>query len=288
MPIALSDAARRHVAIAQRVADAHRGIDDASLLSFVSGSTVDDLVDERSDVDMSVVFAVLPDEAVLRAACRGVGGDWSWTLGHFADGGAVVGFHADGVEVQIGYSTTARLSEDLDELLLRHNPDTPLHKLAEGILKARALAGAGQFAALQARVAAFPPELGLAMIRHGLATAMPWRIVPQLLQRDAGLWMRELQVDACYRLLLMLCGLNGRYFTRFQVKRQARLAMLLQRAPEQLAQRVDALLAAPHRHAFTRLHELEGEVLELLARYGPAVDLSGALLRRKHFPPQLD
>ena len=50
-------AARERLAIAQRVADAHRGIDDVSLLSFVSGSTVENLADACSDVDMSVIFA---------------------------------------------------------------------------------------------------------------------------------------------------------------------------------------------------------------------------------------
>lgn len=282
----LKAGARQRVEIAQRVADAHGGIDDASLVAFVSGSTVDDLVDERSDVDMSVVFAALPDAQRLREACRRVGGEWAWTIGNLADGAGVVSFPVDGIEVQIGYSAWARLSDDLDELLLRHNPDTPLHKLAEGVLKARALRGAEQLAALQARLAAFPPELGLAMVRHALATPMPWRIVPQLLQRDAGLWLRELQVDACYRLLLALCGLNRRYFTRFQVKRVGRLASLLPLAPPQLASRIDTLLAAPHEAAFSQLYLLEADVLALLAEHLPQVDLQAALDRRKHFTPR--
>lgn len=286
MEPALKAGARQRVDIAQRVADAHGGIDDASLVAFVSGSTVDDLVDERSDVDMSVVFAALPDAQRLREACRRVGGEWAWTIGNLADGAGVVSFPVDGIEVQIGYSAWARLSDDLDELLLRHNPDTPIHKLAEGVLKARALRGAEQLAALQARLAAFPPELGLAMVRHALATPMPWRIVPQLLQRDAGLWLRELQVDACYRLLLALCGLNRRYFTRFQVKRVGRLASLLPLAPPQLAARIDTLLAAPHEAAFSQLYLLEGDVLALLAEHLPQVDLQAALDRRMHFTPR--
>lgn len=285
MKTTLQAGARQRVEIAQRVAHAHRGIDDASLLAFVSGSTVDDLVDERSDVDMSVVFAALPDEQRLRQACRAVGSEWNWTIGHLGDGAGVVSFLVDGIEVQIGYSSKARLSDDLDELLLRHNPDTPIHKLAEGVLKAHALAGAAQLAELQARLAAFPPELGLAMVRHALATPMPWRIVPQLLQRDAGLWLRELQVEACYRLLLTLCGLNSRYFTRFQVKRVGRLASLLPLAPPRLAARIDTLLAAPHQAAFSQLHQLEGEVLALLAHHRPQVNLEAAQQRRTLFTP---
>ena len=159
-PPRLDDPGRRRVAIAQRVADTHRGIDDASLLSFVSGSTVDNLADDRSDVDMSVVFAALPDEPVLRAACRSVGSDWIWSLGAWAEGAVVVAFHVDGIEVQTGYSSQAQLTAEIDQVLVAHDPDTPNHKLAEGVAKALPLAGAAAFAALQTRVAVFPPALG--------------------------------------------------------------------------------------------------------------------------------
>jgi hypothetical protein len=272
-------------AIAQRVADAHRGIDDASLLSFVSGSTVERLADERSDVDMSVVFAALPAEAVLRQACRRVGGEWFWSQGTVADGGLVVAFRVDGIEVQIGYSTLAQLNANIAQLVVEHNPDTPNHKLAEGVLKALPLAGAAQVAALQARLAPFPPALGRAMVQHGLATPTPWRAITQLLHRDAGLWCREIQVEACYRLLLVLCGLNGRYFTRFQVKRVHRLAAQLSTAPPALAERIEALLAAPPSEAFMLLHALEGEVLELVAAALPDVEQGALHQRRTAFVP---
>jgi hypothetical protein len=109
---------------------------------------------------------------------------------------------------------------------------------------------------------------------------MPWRAAAQLLQRDAALWCREIQVDACYRLLLVLCGLNGRYFTRFQVKRLHGLAAKLPFAPPALADRVEALLQAPPREAFRALHVLEGEVLDCVALRLPEVDLSTLRQRR--------
>jgi hypothetical protein len=271
---------RQRLAIARRVADAHRGIDDASLVSFISGSTVEGLADARSDVDMSVVYAALPDPAVLREACRRVGGEWIWQLGTLAEGGIVVAFHVEGIEVQIGYSTQAQLNAEIDQILVEHDPDTPNHKLAEGVLKAMPLIGAEQLAALQDRLAVFPPALGRAMVQHGLAAPIPWRAVTQIIHRDAGLWCREIQVEACYRLLLILCGLNGCYFTRFQVKRMRRLASLLTLAPPALAERIEALLAAPPREAFDLLHALEGEVLELVAAHLPDIDLAPACSRR--------
>lgn len=275
---------RLRVSIAQRVADAHRGIDDTSLLAFVSGSTVDAIADSRSDVDMSVVFAALPDEAVLREACRTAGGDWFWQLGDVTEG-LVVAFRVDGIEVQIGYNHLAGLTAELDEVLVAHNPDTPNHKLAEGVLKAWPLAGAERLAALQTRLAAFPPALGRAMVVRGLVAPLSWRGAAQLLHRDAALWCRDIQVDACYRLLLVLCGLNGVYFTRFQVKRMHRLAARLAIAPAALAERIEALLTAPAREAFAALHTLEGEVLELVAQRLPDVDLGAARQRWSAYAP---
>jgi len=278
---------RRLLAIARRVADAHRGLDDGSLIALVSGSTVEALADERSDVDMSIVFDALPDEATLRAACRRAGGgEWTWQLGHASDGGTVVAFEVDGTEVQIGYARSAALDADIDELLVAHTADTPNHKLAEGLLKAIPLAGAERLAARQARLAEFPPALGRAMVLHGLASPVPWRAVNQIVHRDAALWCREIQVEAAYRLLMLLCGLNGRYFTRFQLKRQSRLAASLAQAPAGLAARLDTVLAAPPARAFAELHALEGEVLALVARLQPDIDLAPLHRRRDAFDPR--
>jgi len=271
--------------IARRVADAHRGIDDSSLLAFVSGSVVDGLADDKSDVDMSVVFAELPAEEVLREACARSGSTgWFWTAGTLAEGGLVVAFRVDGIEVQIGYSSHRVLLEQIDELLVRHNPDTPLHKLAEGILKAEPLFGHRPLAALQQRLAAFPHELAVAMARHAVATPTPWKALAQIVDRDAALWCREIEVEACYRLLAMLAAVNGRYFTRFQVKRMHRFVGSLAHAPHRFADRAEALLAAPPAEAARWLHALEGEVLALVAERLPQVDLTAVRARRTAFP----
>jgi hypothetical protein len=270
--------------LAQRVADAHRGLDDSSLLAFVSGSVVDGLADARSDVDMSIVLGELPPPELLEAACRRAGGEpWFWTSGDLNAHHAVVAFMADDIEVQVAYASHQVLQGQLDELLVRHNPDTPLHKLAEGILKAEPLFGHRPLQALQARLADFPPALALAMARHFSATPMPWKAMQQLVHRDAPLWCRELQVQACYRLLGLLAAVNGRYYTPFQNKRLRHFAASLDLAPPGLADRIEALLAAAPRGAATTLHALEGEVLALVGSRFPELDLSALLARREAF-----
>lgn len=122
------------------------------------------------------------------------------------------------------------------------------------------------------------------MVLHGLAPPTHWKAAAQIIHRDAGLWCREIQVEACYRMPLILCGLNGRYFTRFQVKRMGRLAATLAIAPPALAARIDALFEAPPREAFDALHRLEGEVFDLVAARWPDIDLGPVRQRWALYP----
>jgi len=272
--------------IAQRVAEAHVARGGGSMLALVSGSVVEDIADALSDVDMSIVFEQLPDEPALREACAAAGAaPWFWQAGSLAEGSLVVAFRLDGVEVQIAYSDQATLVRELDQVLIAHDPDTPNHKLAEGLLKAEPLAGADRLQALQARVGAFPPELGRAMAAHFLGQVTPWRAVAQLLDRDALLWCRELQVQAAYRLLGALAGLNDLYFTTFQFKRMTRFAAKLRLAPAGLAERLERVLRSDSPAAFAELHALEGEVLGLVTGRWTDLDLVAVRQRWSGFDP---
>lgn len=271
--------------IARRVADAHAPLAPGTLSSMLFGSTVDGICDEQSDIDMSVVFEAFPAEADLTAACRRAGGaEWRWRNGSLdSDDGLAVGFDIDGIEVQIAYMTQRGLGADLDEVLVKHDPATLNHKVAEGVLKAEPLLGPPRVAQWQARVARFPQELADAMLRHYIAERTPWRWFSLLLARDSALWCRELHVDACYRLFGLLAGLNRRYFTVYQFKRMHRFADQLALAPPRFTDRVEALLAAPLADACVSLHGLEGEVLALLAVHAPQVDLTAVHEQRKRF-----
>lgn len=264
---------RTRLAIARRVAEAHRGLDDASLFSFVAGSTVAGLADERSDVDMTVAFEALPSEERLRDACRSAGGDWFYRDRQGEDE-LVVSFRADTIEVQIGYSTHAAFDASLDDLLVRHDPDTLNHKLAEGVMKGVALVDPARLDAYRRRLADYPPALGRAMVERGLRPPVSWRGVVLLLHRDAALWCRELQADACYRLLQVLAGLNRVYYTRFQVKRTRAVTEAFAIAPARLAERIDTIVHGSVRDGFDTLYALEGEVLDLVAVHAPEVDLA--------------
>lgn len=268
--------------LAQRVLDAHRGIDDSSLLAFVSGSVVDGLADARSDIDLCIAWNDPPPLEQLQQACRAAGGS-PWAPGAVEPAGAPVAFQADGIEVRLTYTTHDALLQQLDELLVRHRPDSPVHRLADAILKAEPLFGHRPLQALQARLADFPPPLALAMARHFSTPPTPWRTLARLVDRDAALWCRDLQVQACYRLLGQLAALNDRYYCSQRIQRLHHFAAGLERCPPGLADRIESLLAAPPRPAAAVLHALEGEVLELLAPAFAALDLAPVHAERAWF-----
>jgi hypothetical protein len=271
-------------AIAQRVADAHEALAPGAITAMLFGSTVIGIADERSDIDMSIVFETIPAEAELLAACeRAGGGPWTWRHSSTDDDSFAVGFDVDGIEVQIAYTDRRILDADLDTVLVAHDPKTLNHKIAEGLLKAEALLGAPRLLQWRSRVAQFPPALGDAMMRHHLAEPTPWKWFTYLLHRDSALWCREMQVDASYRLFGTLSGLNQQYFTLYQFKRMHRFAEQLDIAPANLADRVEMLLAAPLPEAFAMLYALEGEVLALVAEHAPQIDLTAVHERRKRW-----
>jgi hypothetical protein len=278
--IALTPSALRR-SLAQRVAAAHDTLHPRPVCTMLLGSTADGIADALSDLDMSIVFEHLPSAADLGAACVRAGGSaWTWQTSPLD-----VGFDLDGIEVQIAYTEARLLDADLDKLLVEHQPDTPYHKVCEGVLKAEALLGEERLRVWQARVAQFPPQLSDAMLHHYLGQPTPWKWFARLLQRDGSLWSREMQVDACYRLLGTLAALNRQYFTTFQFKRMHRFGGQLALAPPRLAERVEALLAAPVPSAFSMLYALEGEVLALVAAHAPHIDLSVLHTRRTHYQP---
>jgi hypothetical protein len=276
-----SDLRRR---LARRVAEAHAPL--SPWLGLVSGSTVEDLADARSDVDMSLLFETLPAETALQAACAAAGAEpWHWQVGAFDGSGAVVAFRLEGIETQIAYGARAHFVDELDQVLVRHDPDTPLHKLCEGVAKAEPLVGAEALAAAQARVRDFPEGLGRAMATYWLGQATPWRAIAQLVHRDGVVWARELQVQTAYRLLGALAGLNGRYFTTFQFKRMGRFVQGLPRRPPAFGERLEAVLMSPPAAGFRELHALEAAVTALVAARWPDLDLSAARRRHAAFEP---
>ncbi|HSG98484.1 MAG TPA: hypothetical protein VLB27_00445 [candidate division Zixibacteria bacterium] len=244
------------------------------------GSGAEGRCDYFSDLDMSVYYDELPGEEELTASRVTLGGsERKWTLGTRADGWFAEAFEIDGIECQVGHTLISGFEETLDEVLVRHNPDTPLHKALDGLMKGRILFGAELIEGWQERARNYPADLGEALIRHNMNIFGIWYVYESVKERDAVVWTTHMLVEGAQKILGILAGLNHKYYTTFQMKRMGDFVAALAIKPERLAERIDRLFDLPRAQAVDELEALVGETVALVERERPGIDTSPARRR---------
>ena len=269
--------------LAHKVALAHQPLPGAAA-ALVTGSVARGQADTASDIDMGVYYAdALPDDAAREQICAALGGQRRRLLGADPGGGTVIdAFDLGGVEVQLIHALISAVDADLDEVLVRHNPDTPLAKLVEGHQVAVAFYGEAQVEAWRRRASHFPPELGIAMVRHHVRFFPAWGVMDQFLTRDATVWYHQILVENSQNLLGVLAGLSGVFYTPFQFKRMKHFVQKLTIAPTDLLPRLEGLYGADVATALPALETLVAETVTLVEAQMPEIDTS-AVRRRLGF-----
>jgi hypothetical protein len=125
-------------------------------------------------------------------------------------------------------------------------------------------------------VAAYPPELGRAMVVAHLSFFPLWAVQPRMTDRDAVLWRYQALVEAGENLLGVLAGLNGLYYSTFQFKRLGRFCERMRHAPPDLSRRLDGLFGPDPDATAVELEALVAETLALVEALLPEVDTSAA------------
>jgi hypothetical protein len=244
--------------------------------AMITGSSAEGVSDHYSDLDMTVYYdGELPSEEALAAIREGHGApERAWLLGDRADGNFAEAYELDGIQAQIGHATIAAWENDIGEVLDRWNPDTPLHKAMSGTLECVAVHGEDLIDRWKARIRAYPDGLARKMVETRLSIFPVWYVQDALDARDATLWHFQIRVETAYALLGILAGLNRLYFTTFQFKKMRRFVGEMRVKPERLAERLEALFAQTPAAGAASLEALTRDVLALVEREMPDVDIA--------------
>ena len=244
--------------------------------AMITGSSAEGVSDHYSDLDMTVYYdGQLPSEDALQAIREGHGaGERAWLLGDRADGNFAEAYELHGVQAQIGHATIAAWENDIAEVLDRWNPDTPLHKAMSGTLQCVAVHGEDLIDRWKARIRAYPEGLARAMVVTRLQIFPVWYVQDALDARDATLWHFQIRTDTAYAILGILAGLNRLYFTTFQFKKMRRFVGEMRLKPDRLTDRLEELFHQPPAAAAASLEALTREVLALVEREMPDVDIT--------------
>ncbi len=200
-------------------------------------------------------------------------------MGERTDGNIAEAYELDGVQAQIGHATLQAWENDIAEVLERWNADTPLHKAMSGTLDCVAVHGDEHITRWKAKIRNYPDGLARAMVERWLKIFPVWYVQDALDERDATLWHFQIRTETAYNLLGILAGLNRQYFTTFQFKKMRRFLDQMPVKPERLADRLEEVFRQCPSAAAVSLETLMREVLALVGREMPQVDVS-ALTRR--------
>ncbi len=248
---------------------------------MITGSAAKGLSDDYSDIDMTMYYEEqLPDEDVLDAIRTGLGGsERRWVIGDRSAGSFAEAYGLCGIEVQIGHTLIDKWEETITYVHSAEDVDTHAQKAMEGTLACQALFGEVLIDKWKAQIAAFPPELGKAMVEKNLQFFPVWGLEPHFRTRDATIWYYQILVETAQRLVGILAGLNQLYFTTFQFKRQRRFIEQMAIKPDNFAERLDGLFTAVLSDALPQLEALVSETIALIETHMPEVDTSKAKAR---------
>ena len=180
----------------------------------------------------------------------------------------------DGLMVEVAHTLTQTVENALDDLLVAGNPDGQVMQLAQGITDGREVAGprAEVVAGWQERVATYPRELAVAVVRHNGNIEKFWRW-QMFFERDNPLLVAREFVRMVNQLLNVLYALNGRYSGHvLAFKRLDALDLPL--APPSLATRLRAVFEQPAPEGAQTLHDLIEETFDLVEHHLPEVDVN--------------
>ena len=239
--------------------------------ALLAGSGARGDADFFSDVDLLLYVDELPPDDRLEALCAAVGGTRPvWIAASW-----LIQFDVDGVAVQVGYSTLARIEEELDTALVRLEEviGSPNQKMLSGLLEGLPLHGESVIAAWRERAAAYPEPLRRASIEHHWRFFPLWYYGEAMSRRDSELWRLDMLLEGAFNLLGVLAALNRVYYARFELKRLRKLVEKLALAPPQLADRLESLFRLPPPDAANELGRLVIETRELVLRELPDLEL---------------
>ena len=269
-----ADPSRHLRELARRITDVylrHMALSGAILTG--SGARGD--ADRYSDLDLIMYADEVPPAEAALAAQRELGAGPAVVLLAHGPNGFLDQFPLDGVQCQVGVIPAADVDDELDGLLVEHEGlDTPVGKIATGLLEGIPLHGEELLGRWRARVADYPQGLREAMVKHWWRFFPLWYHEQALASRDAGLWRQEELVNAAYALVGTLAGVNRLYFARFEFKRQRAFLEKLSVAPARFADRLESLFALPPADAIAELGALVLETQAIVQRELPGIDVT--------------
>ncbi|MDQ7797596.1 MAG: hypothetical protein RDU76_01460 [Candidatus Edwardsbacteria bacterium] len=182
----------------------------------------------------------------------------------------------DGLIVEIGHATADSLQMEIKEVTKDFQVKPPIINSIGGFMDAMPLAGKDRYLAVKAAIPKYPKELAKKAIEQNLGFFWKGCLKGQGLKRGELLFVYDAMSFTLKKLINILAALNGLYFWAGEPRWIEFRAQKMKLCPPNLWPRIKRMYSDPPDKALSELERLQEEIIVLVSRHKPEVDMTRA------------
>ncbi|MFA1822739.1 DUF4037 domain-containing protein [Virgibacillus oceani] len=241
---------------------------------ILAGSVSRNLQDEHSDIELHILWSSSPTDKDRQGPIEEIKGTILSYHPYEEEEWSEAYLDQDGIKFEISSFLSATVDRFISDVLDEYETDFDKQCIVASIDNGITLFREEKVNALKNRVANYPTELSKQMITENLWLSNRWNNRHALLKRQDWLMLYDVICGVQKQLFGVLFGLNHMYVHHPDFKWMRFNIELMQVKPKKLHDRMTNILIGDPQHAVQELEVLIGEVITLVEKYHPGLNIS--------------
>ncbi len=245
-------------------------------MALLGGSPARGLADEYSDMDVVLYWKKLDVNWIKSHPLEKLGCQMITLLDLPEEQAILEIYTLNGLIVEIGHATGASLQKEIKEVTKDCNVKPPIINSIGGFMDAMPLMGETQYRSLKAAIPRYPRLLAKKIIEQNLGFFWKGCLANQGVERGELFFVYDAMSFTLKKLINILAALNGLYFWAGEPRWIEYRSNKMKFCPSNLWPRIKRMYECSPDKALAELDRLQNEVLSLVSRYMPEVDMTRA------------
>jgi hypothetical protein len=239
----------------------------------VGGSVARGYADEYSDLELIVIWEVLPEDDARRALVAALNADFLYAYdGPSREDQLLV----KDFQIDLWHNTIAGEEKVIQAVLERYSTDLSDSNFMDTLRHCMPLYGEKIINKWKQRALRYPPELAIRNIRSQISELDPSQMALFIHRANPFMFYNGL-CRLQKAVFLILLALNGAYFPTFKWMYQSIADLPIK--PEDVEGRFRRMFSLPYEEALTDMRHIVDATLNLVERHYPQIDTTAARLR---------
>jgi len=245
-------------------------------MALLGGSPARGLSDEYSDMDVVLYWKKLDTRWIKTRPLEKLGCRTITVLDMPEEQAILEIYKLDGLIVEIGHATMAALKKEIAEVTRDCKVVPPSISSIGGFLDALPLAGKARYLAAKAAIPKYPKALAKKVIEQNLGFFWKDCLRNQGLNRGEIMFVYDGMSAMLKRIINILAATNGLYHWAGEPRWIKFWSKRMKHCPPDLWPRIERMYKGPPGMALTDLEKLQNQVLAMVKKHMPEVDMTKA------------